>query len=69
MIKPEAGLQPSWVRTAEETRAEPDSANAEPFGQETQLAKRPVRVDEVEVVVENSNATRQKVEGRALDAG
>ena len=46
----------------------PRPTNAEPFGQETQFAKRSVRVDQVEVVVENSNATRQKVEGRALEA-
>ena len=46
----------------------PGPTNAEPFGQETQFAKRSVGVDEVEVVVENSNATRQKVEGPALEA-
>src|ERR1700694_4903708 len=47
----------------------PRSGNAEPFGQEAQFAKRPVRIDEVKVLVENSNAARQEVEGRALDAG
>ena len=47
----------------------PRSRNAEPFGQEAQFAKRPVRIDQVKVRVENSNAARQEVEGRALDAG
>ena len=47
---------------------QPRSGRAEPFGQETQFAKRPVRINEVEVVIENSNAARQEVEGRALDA-
>jgi hypothetical protein len=46
----------------------PRSGNAEPFGQEAQFAKRPVRIDEVKVLVENSNAARQEVEGSALNA-
>ena len=37
---------------------QPRSGRAEPFGQETQFAKRPVRINEVEVAVENSNAAR-----------
>ena len=47
----------------------PRPGNTEPFGQETQFAKRPVRIDEVKVLVKNSNAAWQNVERSALRRG
>jgi len=44
------------------------AGNTEPFGQETQIAKRPVRINEIKILIENSDAALQDVKGSALDA-